>query len=322
MKLIKLLLAAFATLALAGEVVAQPSYPALPIKLVVPFPAGGDSDILGRVLAQKLGAGLQQTVVVDNRPGATGMIGVEAVARAKPDGYTLLLTLTATHAMLPHLHARMSYDALKDFMPVGQAVRSFIVLVVDPSLPVKSVPELIALAKSKPGKLSYASWGNGSGGHLVGEAVKSRAGIDLTHVPYKGVAPAMNDLVAGHIPIMFTGLSSALPYIKAGKMRALAVITRQRVPTLPDVPTLIEQGIDFEAEGWYGLFAPAGTRPDIVMRLNAELNKALELPEIRDRLLSINFVPQPTTPEQFSDVLKSDYAKWGKIINTLGIKLD
>ncbi|MEG2047269.1 MAG: tripartite tricarboxylate transporter substrate binding protein [Comamonas sp.] len=322
MKLIYSLLTACAALTLAGQTAAQPSYPSQPIKLVVPFPAGGDSDILGRLLAQKLGTGLKQSVMVDNRPGATGIIGVETVAKAKPDGHTLLLTLAATHTMLPHLHSRMSYDALKDFVPIGMAVRSAIVLVVDPSLPVKSLSELTALAKAKPGKLSYASWGNGSGGHLIGEAVKSRVGVDLIHVPYKGVALAMNDLMAGHIPVMFTGLSSALPYIKAGKMRALALVTKQRVPTLPDVPTLIEQGVDFEAESWYGLFAPAGTPAATIKQLNTELNKALELPDLRDRLMSINFLPQPTTSEQFSDIINNDYAKWGKIINTIGIKID
>ncbi len=322
MKLINALMAACAALTFVGDITAQPSYPSQPIKLVVPFPAGGDSDILGRLLAQKLGLGLKQAVMVDNRPGATGIIGVEAVAKAKPDGHTLLLTLAATHTMVPHLHSRMPYDALKDFAPIGMAVQSFIVLVVDPSLPVQSVPELIALAKAKPGKLSYASWGNGSGGHLIGEAVKSRTGVDLTHIAYKGVAPAMNDLMAGHVPVMFTGLSSALPYIKSGKMRALAVVTKQRVPTLPGVPTLIEQGVDLEAESWYGLFAPAGTPPAIIKQLNAVLNKALELPDLRDRLMSINFLPQPSTPEQFSDVINSDYAKWGKVINTIGTKFD
>lgn len=322
MKFINLLVAACATLTFTSQAGAQPSYPDRPIKLVVPFSAGGDMDVVGRLLANELGRGLKQTVIVDNRPGATGMIGVDAVAKAKPDGYTLLLTLTATQAMLPHMQSKMPYDALKDFAPIGQAVRSGIILVVNPTLPVKSVPELIALAKSKPGGLSYASWGNGSGGHLVGEAIKSRSGANLVHVPYKGVAPAINDVVAGHIPVMFSGLSSVIPYIKTGKLRALAVIGKQRSPVLPDVPTLIEQGVDFDGEAWYGLFAPAGTSPDIVKRLNTELNKALESPDLGEHLKSLAFVPQPTTPEQFSATVRSDWEKWGKIIRTLGIKLD
>ena len=259
---------------------------------------------------------------MENRAGATGMIGEEAVAKAKPDGYTLLLALTATQAMLPHLNSHMPYDTRKDFAPIGQAVRAGIILLVNPTLPVKSVPDLFALAKSKPDGLSYASWGNGSGGHVIGEALKSASGANLTHVPYKGVAPVLNDLVAGHILVSFAGLGSAIPYIKAGKVRALAVTAKQRYPVQPDVPTLIEQGVDFDGEGWYGLFAPAGTSPDIVKRLNTELNKVLELPDVGERLKSLGFVPQPSTPEQFSATVRSDREKWGNIIRTLGIKLD
>ena len=322
MRCIKLLVIAFASLTFGSQISAQPSYPDRPIKLVVPFPAGGDTDILGRLIANGLSQGLKQTVTVENRAGATGMIGVEAVAKSKPDGYTILLTITATQAMLPHLHSKMPYDALKDFTPIGQAVRSGIILLVNPDVPAKSVQELISLAKSKPNGLPYASWGNGSGGHLVGEGIKLASGANLSHVPYKGVAPALNDLMAGHIPVMFTGFGAAIPLINSGKVRALAVIGTQRSPILPDVPTLIEQGINFDGEAWMGLFAPAGTSPEIVKRLNTELNKTLELPEVTQRLRSLGFVPQPTTPEQFGATALTFWEKWGKIIRTLGIKLD
>lgn len=322
MRFIKLLVIAFASLTFGSQISAQPSYPDRPIKLVVPFPAGGDTDILGRLIANGLSQGLKQTVTVENRAGATGMIGVEAVAKSKPDGYTILLTITATQAMLPHLHSKMPYDALKDFTPIGQAVRSGIILLVGPDVPAKSVQELISLAKSKPNGLPYASWGNGSGGHLIGEGIKLASGANLSHVPYKGVAPALNDLMAGHIPVMFTGFGAAIPLINSGKVRALAVIGAQRSPILPDVPTLIEQGINFDGEAWMGLFAPAGTSPEIVKRLNTELNKTLELPEVTQRLRSLGFVPQPTTPEQFGATALTFWEKWGKIIRTLGIKLD
>ena len=322
MKFLNLFLVAYAALTFTGQIDAQPSYPDRPIKLVVPFPAGGDSDILGRLIANGLSQGLKQTVTVENRAGATGMIGVDAVAKSKPDGYTILLTLTATQAMLPHMHSKMAYDALKDFAPIGQAVRSGIILVANPDLPVKSVQELISLAKSKPNGVSYASWGNGSGGHLVGEAIKLTSGANLLHVPYKGVAPALNDVMAGHIPVMFTGFGTAIPLINTGKLRALAVIGKQRSPVLPDVPTLIEQGIDFDGEAWFGLFAPAGTSPEIIKRLNTELNKTLELPDVNQRLKSLGFVPQSSTPEQFASTVLTFWEKWGKIIGTLGIKLD
>jgi len=322
MKFINLLVLACATLTFGSQISAQTSYPDRPIKLVVPFPAGGDSDILGRLIANGLSQGLKQTVTVENRAGATGMIGVDAVAKSKPDGYTILLTLTATQAMLPHMHSKMAYDALKDFAPIGQAVRSGIILVANPDLPVKSVQELISLAKSKPNGVSYASWGNGSGGHLVGEAIKLTSGANLLHVPYKGVAPALNDVMAGHIPVMFTGFGTAIPLINTGKLRALAVIGKQRSPVLPDVPTLIEQGIDFDGEAWFGLFAPAGTSPEIIKRLNTELNKTLELPDVNQRLKSLGFVPQSSTPEQFAATVLTFWEKWGKIIGTLGIKLD
>jgi tripartite-type tricarboxylate transporter receptor subunit TctC len=216
----------------------------------------------------------------------------------------------------------MPYDALKDFTPIGQAVRSGIILLVNPDVPAKSVQELISLAKSKPNGLPYASWGNGSGGHLIGEGIKLASGANLSHVAYKGVAPALNDLMAGHIPVMFTGFGAAIPLINSGKVRALAVIGTQRSPILPDVPTLIEQGINFDGEAWMGLFAPAGTSPEIVKRLNTELNKTLELPEVTQRLRSLGFVPQPTTPEQFGATVLTFWEKWGKIIRTLGIKLD
>lgn len=322
MKFINLLMAACVTLNFASKVGAQPSYPDRPIKLVVPFPAGGDADSLGRLLANELSRSLKQPVIVDNRAGATGMIGEDVVAKSKPDGYTLLLSLTATQAMLPHLVSNMPYDTRKDFAPIGQVVRTGIILLVHPSLPVKSVPELIALSKSKSDGVSYASWGNGSGGHMIGEIIKSASGAKLTHVPYKGVAPALNDLIAGHILVSFTGVGSAIPYIKAGKVRPLAVIAKQRYPLLPDVPTLIEQGIDFDGEAWYGLFAPAGTSPDIVNRINTELNKVLALPNVDEAMKSLSLVAQPSTPEQFSVKVRSDRDKWGKIISTLGIKLD
>ena len=267
-------LAAFATLAHA-----QTPYPTKPIRIVVPFPAGGTTDILARAVAQRLTETLGQPVVVDNRPGAGGNIGAELVAKAAPDGYTLLMGTVGTHAINASLYAKMPYDHVRDFAPVILVAGVPNVLVINPALPVNSVQELIAYGKANPGKLNFASSGNGTSIHLSAELFKTMTGVQMAHVPYKGSAPALVDLMGGQVQLMFDNLPSALPQIKAGKLKALAVTSAQRSSALPDVPTVIESGLPgFEASSWFGLLAPAGTPKDIIAKLNGEVAKWLATP--------------------------------------------
>ena len=312
------LLAAFALLSHA-----QAPYPTKPIRIVVPFPAGGTTDILARAVAQKLTETLGQSVVVDNRPGAGGNIGAELVAKSPPDGYTLLMGTVGTHAINASLYAKMPYDHVKDFVPVILVAGVPNVLVVNPSVPANSVPELIAYIKANPGKVNFASSGSGTSIHLAGELFKTMAGVSMTHVPYKGSAPAVTDLIGGQVQLMFDNLPSALPQIKAGKLRALAVTSTQRASALPDVPTVAEAGLPgFDATSWFGLLAPAGTPKDVVAKLNAEVAKWLATPEAREKLASQGAIAAGQSPEDFTRHIAAETAKWQKVVKESGAKVD
>jgi tripartite-type tricarboxylate transporter receptor subunit TctC len=290
---------------------------------VVPFPPGGTTDILARAVAQKLTEAMGQSVVLDNRPGAGGNIGADVVAKSAPDGYTLLMGTVGTHAINPSLYAKMPYDHVKDFVPVVLVAGVPNVLVVNPSLPVNSVADLIKLAKAKPGSINFASSGNGTSIHLSGELFKAMAGVDMTHVPYKGSAPALSDLISGQVQVMFDNLPSSLPQIKAGKLRAIAVTSLKRAPALPDVPTISESGLPgFEASSWFGVLAPAGTPPAVITRLNAEVDKWLQTPEAKEQLLAQGAQAAGDTPEQFAAFIRSETEKWAKVVKASGAKVD
>jgi tripartite-type tricarboxylate transporter receptor subunit TctC len=299
------------------------SYPSRPIRLVVPFPAAGTTDLLARAMAQKLSEALGQQVVVDNHPGAGGNIGADLVAKSAPDGYTLLMGTVGTHAINVSLYARMPYDAVKDFVPVVLVAGVPNVLVVNPALPVKTVADLIKLAKDQPGVINFASSGNGTSIHLSGELFKSLTGVQMTHVPYKGSAPALTDLIGGQVQVMFDNLPSALPQIKAGKLRAIAVTSIKRAPALPDLPTIAESGVPgFEASSWFGILAPAGTPREIVLRINREANKALQGAEMKEKLLAQGAEAVGNSPEFFVDYIRSETTKWAKVVKDSGAKVD
>jgi tripartite-type tricarboxylate transporter receptor subunit TctC len=312
-----------AVLALIAAGAAAQNYPTKPIRLVVPFPPGGTTDILAREVGQRLSASLGQTVVIDNRPGAGGNIGAELVAKSAPDGYTLLMCTVSTHAINPNLYAKLPYDHVADFAPVILVASVPNVLEVTPSLPVNSVADLIKLAKEKPGQINFASSGSGTSIHLSGELFKTMAGVDMTHVPYKGSAPALTDLIGGQVQVMFDNLPSSLPQIKAGKLRAIAVTSAQRAPALPNVPTIAESGLPgFEATSWFGVVAPAGTPPAIVARLNADLNQWLQTPEAREKLLAQGAAAAGGSPEQFAAYIRAETEKWAKVVKASGAKVD
>jgi tripartite-type tricarboxylate transporter receptor subunit TctC len=280
--LLRFLIAALVAVAACAS--AQ-NYPNKPIRLVVPFPAAGTTDILAREVGQRLSVTLGQPVVIDNRPGAGGNIGADIVAKSAPDGYTLLMATVGTHAINASLYSNMPYDHIKDFTPVVLVAGVPNVLEVTPSLPVKTVADLIKLAKEKPGQINFASSGNGTSIHLSGELFKSMAGVDMTHVPYKGSAPALVDLVGGQVQVMFDNVPSSIEQIKAGKLRAVAVTSAQRSPALPDVPTIAESGLPgFEASAWFGIVAPAGTPAAVVNRINADVNQWLHTPQAEEKL--------------------------------------
>lgn len=312
--------AVFACVALGAS--AQ-GYPNRPIRLVVPFPAGGTTDILARAVSQKLTEALGQAVVVDNRAGAGGNIGADLVAKSAPDGYTLLMGTVGTHAINPSLYSKMPYDHVKDFVPVVLVAGVPNVLVVNPALPVNSVADLIKLAKDKPGTINFASSGSGTSIHLSGELFKTMAGVDMTHVPYKGSSPALTDLIGGQVQVMFDNLPSSLPQIKGGKLRAIAVTSMARAPALPGVPTINESGLPgFEASSWFGILAPAGTPAPIVARINAEVNKWLQSSDAREKLLAQGAEAAGGSPEQFGGYMRSETEKWAKVVKASGAKVD
>jgi tripartite-type tricarboxylate transporter receptor subunit TctC len=312
-------------LALAAFAFAQApvAYPTKSIRLVVPFPAGGATDILAREVAKHLTETWGQSVVVDNRPGAAGNIGSELVAKSAPDGYTLEMGTVGTHAINASLYSKMPYDHVKDFVPVILVAGVPNVLVVNPSVPVNSVQELIAYGKANPGKLNFASSGSGTSIHLSGELFKVMTGVQMTHVPYKGSAPALQDLIGGQVQLMFDNLPPSLPQIKAGKLRALAVTSAARAPALPDVPTVAETGLPgFEASSWFGVLAPAGTPPAIVTKLNAEIAKWLTSAEAKEKLVSVGANIAGGTPDDFARHIAAETAKWAKVVKESGAKVE
>ena len=300
-----------------------PAYPTKPVRIVVPFPAGGATDILARAVAQKLTETWGQAFVVDNRPGAGGNIGSELVAKAAPDGYTLEMGTVGTHAINASLYAKMPYDHVKDFAPIILVAGVPNVLVVNPAVPVNSVQELIAYAKANPGKLNFASSGSGTSIHLSGELFKVMAGVQMTHIPYKGSAPALADLLGGQVQLMFDNLPPSLPQIKGGKLRALGVTSAARAPALPDTPTIAESGLPgFDASSWFGLLAPAGTPPAIIAKLNTEIAKWLATPEAKEKLVAIGANIAGGTPEDFARHIQAETAKWAKVVKESGAKVD
>jgi tripartite-type tricarboxylate transporter receptor subunit TctC len=288
---------------------------------VVPFPAGGATDILSRVIGQKLSEQVKQPVVIENRPGAGGAIGAEAVARSTPDGYTVLMATTSTHSIGPTLNPRTPYNVERDFAPVSEVARATNILVVSPVLNVGSVKELIAVARAQPGKLNFASSGNGTIVHLTGELFKSAAGIDIVHVPYKGTALSIPDLINGNVSMLFDNIVSAQPNLKAGKVKALAVTSRNRSSFMPELPTVAEAGLaGFESDTYFGVFAPAATPREIVARLSAELARAVQSPEVREALARQGAEAVGSTPEQFAATVRAETAKWAKLIRDAGVK--
>jgi tripartite-type tricarboxylate transporter receptor subunit TctC len=296
------------------------SYPSRPIRYIVPQAPGGSSDTLARIVTQRAAEGLGQQLVVDNRPGATGIIGAEVVARANPDGYTLLQVATS-HATNPAMLAKLPYDTVRDFAPVSLLSQQPNIWLAHPSVPVRSMKELIAYAKSKPREVNFASSGTGGSQHLAGELLKSMAGIEMTHIPYKGSPPALVDVLAGRVPLMSSTMPPALPHIRSGKVRAIAVTSAKRSAVLPDVPTVAESGVPgYEAIAWQGLVAPAGTPRPVIARVNAEFVKALKQPDITAKLNEQGFETVASTPEWFVQYTKSEIAKWSKVIKAAGIK--
>jgi tripartite-type tricarboxylate transporter receptor subunit TctC len=297
------------------------AWPNRPVRLLVPFAAGaGTNDIMARLVGQHVGAGLGQPVVIENRPGAGGIAGTEAAAKAAPDGYTFLMT-SVSLVTSAYLYARLPYDPQKDFVPVSLVATAPLMLVVHPSVAAKSVQELVVLAKANPGRLTYGSGGVGSTPHLAGELFKSLAGIDAVHVPYKGGAPALNDLLGGQLSFMIENVPGTMPFVKGGKLRALAITSAQRSPLDPALPTMAEAGVPgYEVVGWNGIVAVAGTPPEIVARLQAEVARALRLPEVRERLAALGAEPVGSTPEEFGAFLRSEMTLWGRIIREKGIR--
>jgi tripartite-type tricarboxylate transporter receptor subunit TctC len=298
-------------------------FPLRPLRMVVPYPPGGSTDIIGRAVAAKLGENLGQQVVVDNRPGAGGNVGADAVAKAAPDGYTLLMSSVTTLAIGASNYSRPPYELSKDLEPVALVGSVPFVLLANASLPVNSVRELIALARERPGQLNFGSAGNGTSAHFAGELFKSLAAIDIVHVPYKGNAPAMTDLIGGQIQLMFDFLPSAMPFIKSGKVKALAITPGKRSAALPDVPTLAEAGVPaYDMLSYFGVLAPAKTPPHVVARLNAEINRVSSLPDVRERFAREGIDPARETPEQFRAYLQTEVAKWSKMVKDTGLRAE
>ena len=299
------------------------TFPAKPLRLVVPFPPGGPLDVVGRLIAQQLGERWGQNVVVENKPGAGGNIGADFVAKSAPDGYTVVMGALSTHAVNPSLYSKMPYDAQKDFAPITRVAITPNVLVVNPALPVNSVKELIAYAKAHPGKLSFGSGSTGSAGHLAGELFKVDAGIDMVHIPYKGAAPATQALLAGDTQLMFDNLANAMAQVKAGKLRALAVTTAERSKLAPDLPTMAEAGVaGFDISTWFGLFAPAGTPPAIIGKWNADVVRILDSPEMRERLAAQGAEAAPDSPDDFARFVSDELQKYARIVKASGARVD
>ena len=316
------LTALLSLLCLAAGAVAQP-YPAKPVRIVIPFPPGGGTDSIVRAFSTRFAEVLGQSLVLDNRSGANGNVGTELVAKSPPDGYTLLKNGSGTLAINPSLYSRLPYDPLRDFAPIGLTVLQPHVLTVHPSIPVRSVADLVRLAKSQPGKLNFASSGNGSLAHLGGELFKAAAAIDVVHVPYKGAAPALVDLLGGQVHMVFASSPAVMPHVKSKRLRALAVTTNKRIAVMPEVPTVIESGLtDFVLIGWYGLLAPAGTPASIVNRLSADLAKTLRFADVRERLNGLGLEIESSTPEEFGRFMAAEIEKYAKVVRSANIRID
>lgn len=307
--------------ALPGQLLAQ-GYPAKPIKFVVGFAPGGATDVIGRLMAKKIGDVLGQPIIIENKAGASSNIGAEAVARAAPDGYTFYVC-AITSAINVSLFPKLAFDFAKDFEPVALFANVPNILVVHPSVQAKTVKELIDYARANPGKLSYASSGAGTSIHLSGELFKMLAKVDMVHIPYKGSAPAMTDMIGGQVQVMFDNMPSALPHVKAGKLRALAVTSAQRSPSAPDVPTMGEGGVQgFDVQSWFGLVAPKGTPREIITRMNAEAVKALATADIKERFMELGAVPGPMSAEAFGDYIRAEISRWSEVVKVSGAKVE
>lgn len=316
------ILAAISLLGAAAPAAAQ-TWPAKPVRLVIPFAPGGGADIAGRLLAHELGESLKQSIIVENRTGAGGTIAPDNVAKSPADGYSVVLAHVGGIAIAPYLFKKLPYDPEKDLAPVTLVVNGLSVLVVNPSLPVKSVADLVAYAKANPNKLSFSSAGTGTDTHLAAELFKSMTGTQMVHVPYKGGAPALLDLIAGRVQLSFASVATTISAIQGEKLRALAMTGARRFELLPNVPTVAEAGVPgYEINNWYGLFVPAGTPGDVIKRLNAEAAKALQKPEVRAKLVAAGLEPSWNTPEQFAAYIKAENAKWGKIVRDSGATAD
>jgi tripartite-type tricarboxylate transporter receptor subunit TctC len=307
--------------ALLSTIAVAQSYPTKPVRIIVGYPAGGPTDMIARTVAQKLSSALGQQVIVDNRPGASGMIGAELTVKAAPDGYTLL-TVPITYAVTPSVFPKMPYDAEKDLVPVALVAAAPFILVVHPTLPVKTVKDLIALAKTRPGQINYASASAGGMPHLAGEMFNIMAGVKLTHIPYKGAAPATIDLLAGQVSLMFNNMLSAMPHVKSGKLRAVAVTSAKRSSAVPELPTVAETIPGFEASGWYGAFAPAATPREIIAKLNGEINRLMRQPDVAQRFAGDGVEAVTMTPAEFGTYLHSEIVKWGKVVKISGATVD
>ncbi len=319
MRLASLLIAA---LAAANGHAQTPVYPTKPIRMIVPFTPGGPADIGGRIVAQKLNEAWGQQVIVENRAGASGTIGADAVAKAPPDGYTMLLN-ASIHVIVPSLFKKMPYDAIRDFTPVSVVYSSPLLLAVTPTLPVKNVREFIALAKARPGELAFASAGSGSSTHLTAELLKTVTGTKMTHVPYKGQSQALTDLIAGHIPFMFNSLPPVIEFVRAGRLRVLAITSTTRAKQFPDVPTFAESGYkDLITGSWYAVWLPAKTPDAIVTRLNTEIARIIKEPDVRNRILDLGGEPVGNTPAEFDAFQKAEMTRWAQVIKAAGAKVE
>ena len=311
------------SLAGVGTVAAAQSWPVKPIRWISPFAPGGGADITSRIIAQKLGPALNQQVLVDNRGGAGGNIGVDLAAKSPPDGYTLVLGTIGPIAINVSLYKKLPFDPVKDLLPITQAANALNVLVVHPSLPAKTVKEVITIAKARPGELSFGSSGPGATDHLAGELFKTLTGVNMVHVPYKGGAPAMLDLMAGQVQTVFSTVSTAIGAIKGGKVRAIAMTGDKRFELMPELPTIAEAGVPgFEVRNWYGVFVPAGTSREIVMRLNGELTKILQMPDVKAKLLESGIEALHGSPEQFAAYIQSETKRWAKVVKDSGARAE
>lgn len=324
-RLIVALAAALSTIAAVTPLTsaAQDKWPSKPIKYIVPFPPGGTTDILARHLSQKLSAALGQPIVIENKPGAGGNIGSDFVAKSPADGYTILGGTISSHSINVSLYKDMPYDPIKDFQPITLIGTNTNVLIVTPANPAKTLQDLIAAGKAKPGSLSFASAGNGTSQHLSGELFKAMAGLDMVHIPYKGSAPAIQDVMGGQVPMMFDTMVVAAPHIKSGNVRALGVTSSKRLKGFENIPTIAEAGIPgYQVVAWQGVFVPAGTPKEIVQRLNAELVKIINMPDVREKLESLGVEPAGNSPEEFAAFQKAEVAKWAKVIKDGNIKIN